>query len=169
MTTTLWWSSKAQGDQWVRVEVALPNLTSKYFFQFEARMGMRIYSDVAMDDFSLAPECFGLNMPPSALQGYNYWDPMTGVTRPTHMDFLDRKCISYCYLPFLQDIIIYNIYFSYADLELTSCGAVGSLGPSHEDCIKAYTAETMKQIKVFNSVPYKGVQVYTVPNEGYYT
>lgn len=93
VTTTLWWSSKAQGDQWVRVEVALPNLTSKYFFQFEARMGMRIYSDVAMDDFSLAPECFGLNMPQSALQGYNYWDPMTGITRPTHSDFLDRKCL----------------------------------------------------------------------------
>lgn len=48
---------------------------------------MRIYSDVAIDDFSLSPECFGLNIPIEYLHGYNYWDPRIGINKQSHKDF----------------------------------------------------------------------------------
>lgn len=90
---TLWWSTKNLGYDWYRVEMPLPpTITSKYYIQFEARMGMRIFSDVAIDDFSLSPECFGLNIPEEALNGYNYWDPRTGLTKPPHKDFANKTC-----------------------------------------------------------------------------
>lgn len=53
-------------------------------------MGMRIYSDVAIDDFSLSPECFGLNIPPEHLQDYNYWDPRVPTDKTPHRDFENR-------------------------------------------------------------------------------
>lgn len=62
----------------------------RYILQFEARMGMRIYSDVAIDDFSLSPECFGLNIPTEHLLGYNYWDPRVAEDRSPHRDFVNR-------------------------------------------------------------------------------
>lgn len=64
----------------------------RYYLQFEARMGMRIYSDVAIDDFSLSPECFGLNIPAEHLQGYNYWDPRIGGVKQPHKDFFEKSC-----------------------------------------------------------------------------
>lgn len=54
-------------------------------------MGMRIYSDVAVDDFSLSPECFGVNIPPEHLNGYNYWN-VRHTKSPTHKDFENHKC-----------------------------------------------------------------------------
>jgi anaplastic lymphoma kinase len=92
VTTTLWWNSRSLGDQWNRVEVVLPNITSKYFFQIEARKGMRIFSDVAIDDFSMSPECFGFNIPSEHLGNYNYWDPRIGIHKKPHSDFADKKC-----------------------------------------------------------------------------
>ena len=92
ITTTLWWSSKNIGDNWHRVEVVLPNITSKYFMQVEARKGMRIYSDVAIDDFSMSPECFGFNIPVEHLGNYNYWDPRIGIYKNPYVDFIDKKC-----------------------------------------------------------------------------
>lgn len=32
VTTTLWWSSKNQGEDWIRVELSLPNITSRFDF-----------------------------------------------------------------------------------------------------------------------------------------
>lgn len=92
VTSTLWWSSENIGDEWIRTEVVLPNLTSKYFFQVEARMGLRIFSDVAIDDFSMSPECFGFNIPPEHLGNYNYWDPRIGIYKQPYADFTDKKC-----------------------------------------------------------------------------
>lgn len=67
------------------------SIVCRYFMQFEARMGMRIFSDVAIDDFSLSPECFGLNIPVEALQGYNYYEPKLFDNRPSHHDFVNRS------------------------------------------------------------------------------
>jgi anaplastic lymphoma kinase len=94
ITTTLWWSTKNQNDKWHRVEVILPNITSKYFMQVEARKGMRIFSDVAIDDFSMSPECFGYNIPPEHKENYNYWDPRIGIYKKPFTDFADKKCES---------------------------------------------------------------------------
>lgn len=62
----------------------------RYYLQFEARMGMRIYSDVAIDDFSMSPECFGLNIPAEHLQGYNYYDQRILQDKTPHEDFVNR-------------------------------------------------------------------------------
>ncbi|XP_055704589.1 tyrosine-protein kinase receptor [Phlebotomus papatasi] len=147
VTTTLWWSSKNQGPRWVRVEAIMPNITTKYYLQFEARMGMRIFSDVAIDDFSLSPECFGLNIPLDHLHGYNYWDPRVGLPKQPHTDFIDKTV-----------------------LELGTCGVKGILGPSSSDCLGFYnTTETLNSVRVIDSSPHKGVQIWRVPSEGYYT
>ncbi|XP_055595581.1 tyrosine-protein kinase receptor [Uranotaenia lowii] len=147
VTTTLWWSSKNQGDEWVRVDIVLPNITTKYYLQFEARMGMRIFSDVAVDDFSLSPECFGLNIPAEHLQGYNYWDPRIGDVKQPHKDFVGKSFI-----------------------ELNTCGAKGMQGPTPADCLVSYNnTEAYNAIHVIDSHPFKGIQAWRVPNEGYYT
>lgn len=147
VTTTLWWSSKNLGDEWMRVDIILPNITTKYYLQFEARMGMRIYSDVAIDDFSLSPECFGLNIPAEDLQGYNYWDPRIGGVKQPHKDFVGKSYI-----------------------ELNTCGAKGQQGPTPADCLASYNnTEALNAIHVIDSLPFKGIQAWKVPNEGYYT
>lgn len=65
-------------------------LHRRYYLQFEARMGMRIYSDVAIDDFSMSPECFGLNIPVEHLQGYNYYDQRILQDKTPHEDFVNH-------------------------------------------------------------------------------
>lgn len=55
-------------------------------------MGMRIYSDSAIDDFSMAPECFGLNVNVTELGDYNYYDPIFEEKTTPHPDFSDVIC-----------------------------------------------------------------------------
>lgn len=55
-------------------------------------MGMRIYSDSAIDDFSMAPECFGLNIDPDELGDYNYYDPVFEEKTTPHSAFADKIC-----------------------------------------------------------------------------
>lgn len=55
-------------------------------------------------------------------------------------------------------------------IELSTCGALGSDGPVQENCTKTYNnTEAMKSVRVSSQNPYKGVQVWKVPNENYYT
>lgn len=58
-------------------------------------MGMRIYSDVAIDDFSMSPECFGLNIPAEHLQGYNYYDQRILQDKTPHEDFVNHTSAFY--------------------------------------------------------------------------
>lgn len=58
-------------------------------------MGMRIYSDSAIDDFSMAPECFGLNIDPDELGDYNYYDPVFEEKTTPHNAFADKTCEFY--------------------------------------------------------------------------
>lgn len=62
--------------------------------QFEARKGISYLSDVAIDDLSLSPECFGLNIPPEELEGYNYWHPpfLEPSVKEPHKDFINKTC-----------------------------------------------------------------------------
>nr|CAD7396369.1 unnamed protein product [Timema cristinae] len=68
----LFWSFGDKGDQWHRHMVVLPRTTHRYYLQFEARRGFSTKGDVAVDDISLSPECFGIGIPPEILNGYNY-------------------------------------------------------------------------------------------------
>lgn len=108
ITTTLWWSTKNLGSEWNRADTILPNITSRYYLQFEARMGMRIFSDVAIDDFSLSPECFGLNIPEDLIKGYNYWDPHFDKYKEPHKDFVDKKCKNY--INYIKEQKLYTIF-----------------------------------------------------------
>ncbi|XP_028171271.1 MAM and LDL-receptor class A domain-containing protein 1-like [Ostrinia furnacalis] len=89
-TKSIWFSTKDKGENWYRASIFLPNTTSKYYLVFKTRMGMRIYSDSAIDDFSMAPECFGLNIDKAELGDYNYYDPMLEEKTTTHPAFLNK-------------------------------------------------------------------------------
>lgn len=55
-------------------------------------------------------------------------------------------------------------------IELTTCGARGKEGPRNDDCYEAYREKELQQsIKVLEDPPFKGVQVWKVPSEDYYT
>ncbi|XP_011203998.2 tyrosine-protein kinase receptor [Bactrocera dorsalis] len=151
ITTTLWWSSKNQGSDWLRAEYILPNITSKYFLHFEARKGMRIFSDVAVDDISLSPECFGLNIPKEHLNGYNYWDVRHNFRSPSHKDYEHKHY-----------------------LELTTCDTRGMIGPTQLECEVAYNennqSHVLNEVQVIEEESnYRGMQKWKVPHEGYYT
>lgn len=61
---------------------------------FDAKRGIRYIGDIAIDDFSMSPECFGLNIPGNQLDGYNYWNP--DIEKPfaniPHKDFVNETC-----------------------------------------------------------------------------
>lgn len=55
-------------------------------------------------------------------------------------------------------------------IELTTCNARGKDGPTPDDCDVAYNnTEAGSVIQVINDQPYRGVQVWKVPSENYYT
>ncbi|XP_050674682.1 leukocyte tyrosine kinase receptor [Leptidea sinapis] len=145
ITTSLWFSTKDKGENWYRASIFLPNITSRYYFLFKTRMGMRIYSDSAIDDFSMAPECFGLNINATELGDYNYYDPAFEEKTTPHADF--------------EDATVYRF---------TTCGAYGRQGPNQTLCDIAYN-NTPVHVSVVQSPPYTGIQVWQVPAEGLYT
>ncbi|XP_049882040.1 tyrosine-protein kinase receptor isoform X2 [Pectinophora gossypiella] len=144
-TTSLWFSTKDKGENWYRAAIFLPNVTRRYYLQFKTRMGMRIYSDSAIDDFSMAPECFGLNIDPQELGDYNYYDPVFEEKTTPHAAFADQ------------------IFYRF-----TTCGATGRTGPNQTMCDVAYN-NTPVSVTVMPTPPYQGIQVWEVPAEGIYT
>ncbi|CAB3247223.1 unnamed protein product [Arctia plantaginis] len=145
ITTSLWFSTKDKGENWYRASIILPNITHRYFLEFKTRRGMRIYSDSAIDDFSMAPECFGLNIDPEELGEYNYYDPDFEEKTTPHPAFADR------------------LYYRF-----TTCGATGRFGPNQTMCDIAYN-NTPVSVTVVQSPPYQGIQFWEVPAEGLYT
>lgn len=62
-----------EADKWHRQIVVIPeNITHRYMLQFEVRRGLRARGDLAIDDVTMSPECFGLNVPPNETAGYDY-------------------------------------------------------------------------------------------------
>ncbi|XP_075987963.1 anaplastic lymphoma kinase [Anticarsia gemmatalis] len=145
ITTPLWFSTKDKGEFWYRASIILPNITRRYYLEFKTRRGMRIYSDSAIDDFSMAPECFGLNMDPDELGEYNYYDPVFDEKTTPHDAFADKT------------------YYRF-----TTCGATGRFGPNQTMCDVAYN-NTAVTVSVVQDPPYQGIQVWEVPAEGLYT
>ncbi|KAI4469994.1 apical endosomal glycoprotein precursor [Holotrichia oblita] len=92
VSTELLWSYNNFKEPWVQQVVILPNITYKYYLHFDLRIGIRYVRDIAIDDLSLSPECFGLNIPTEDLNGYNYYNPYIDypwATEP-HKDFVNR-------------------------------------------------------------------------------
>ncbi|XP_072157406.1 leukocyte tyrosine kinase receptor isoform X2 [Bemisia tabaci] len=151
LTSTLFWSSGDQGDSWHRVVVILPNITNRYFYRFEARKGFSARGDVAIDDISLSPKCFGLGprVTEKDLNGYNYEKAgsIKGLlkTENTHDDFVNKTFYVF-----------------------SSCGAKGRFGPTTSGCSEAYNKTSVK-VAVMDTETLKGVQRWTVPESGFYT
>ncbi|XP_066255961.1 tyrosine-protein kinase receptor isoform X2 [Euwallacea similis] len=147
-TAKLYWSyMDDHGDQWTRLVLLLPNVTHRYFVTIEAKKGYRFLSDVAIDDVSLTPECFGINIPAEELQGYNYWNPKLDIetAKETVDDFKNRT------------------YYKF-----TTCGSKGRFGPSHQGCVQAYKG-TPANVWVMQDAGWKGIQKWSVPRSSYYT
>lgn len=70
------------------------NFSCRYYITIEAKKGIRYLSDLAIDDVSLTPECFGINIPAELLQGYSYWNPVLDreVIKETAEDFKNKTC-----------------------------------------------------------------------------
>ncbi|XP_031358672.1 ALK tyrosine kinase receptor [Photinus pyralis] len=147
VSSEILWSYNDYGDMWVRKTVILPNITYKYFLHFDARRGIRYMGDVAIDDFSMSPECFGLNIPQTELKAYNYWNPAN-----------ERTTGSAPYSDFENET-----YY-----EITTCGARGRDGPLQANCTAAYK-NTSVSVKVMHAPGLNGIQRWTVPHEGFYT
>ncbi|CAG9855575.1 unnamed protein product [Phyllotreta striolata] len=147
VSTEIWWRYSLFEDQWIRQVIILPNITYRYYLHFEARRGIRYLSDIAIDDVSLSPECFGLNIPKEELGDYNYWDVRGGYEpkKETYKDFANKT------------------YY-----HITTCNAKGRFGPTETDCARTYN-KTKVAIKVVHEPGLTGVQKWVVPITGYYT
>ncbi|GAB6022634.1 hypothetical protein CHUAL_006729 [Chamberlinius hualienensis] len=58
--TQLWRSSlQSKNENWQRITLTLPSITHRYYLQFVSHRGLPTrHADVAIDDFSLSPNCF---------------------------------------------------------------------------------------------------------------
>lgn len=62
------------------------------------------------------------------------------------------------------------MHFVFVVLELSTCNVRGKDGPTANDCMEAYNnTEASNEIRVIDDQLYKGVQVWKVPSENYYT
>lgn len=60
--------------------------------------------------------------------------------------------------------------FLFTVIELSTCNVRGKEGPTALDCNEAYNnTEAGSVIQVIEDQTYKGVQVWKVPTENYYT
>lgn len=63
-----------------------------------------------------------------------------------------------------------NIASNISVVKLSTCSARGKTGPRPDQCNAAYNQTAMsKTIRLLEDAPYKGVQVWKVPGENYYT
>lgn len=93
----IWWRHcmvECQEIKWRFLYLNSKSYFLRYYINFQAKKGMRYISDVAIDDVSLSPECFGLNIPPEELHCYNYWNPKECDTdkKEMHKDFVNKTC-----------------------------------------------------------------------------
>ncbi|XP_046995881.1 leukocyte tyrosine kinase receptor isoform X3 [Schistocerca americana] len=136
------------GDQWWRIVAQLPNITERYRFRFEAKRGYSPRGDVAIDDFSMSPECFGLGVPQNETGNYryniSYWEARRRPSTEPHPSFINAT------------------YYV-----LTTCNKRGPEGPTQEDCNFAYSTDETK-VTVHTGAK-AGIQEWIVPEAGYYT
>ncbi|KAE8752795.1 ALK Tyrosine-kinase receptor, partial [Frankliniella occidentalis] len=142
----VFWNYGDKKSIWTQVLIILPHVKYKYQIHMEARRGLRA-SDLALDDFTLSPECFGLGIPKEELGDYNYAtagkvdEP---VEHAEHRDFVNKTMYRF-----------------------STCGAKGMSGPSQDRCSSFYNG-TNTNVTVLDA-PFAGVQRWVVPETGPYT
>ncbi|CAL1262651.1 unnamed protein product [Larinioides sclopetarius] len=142
----LWRSYGNKGDTWWKAIVSLPNMTRRYQVQFVAGRGVGI-SDIAIDDVTLSPECFGIGVPENE-------SIAPDILKPPEEDSAALE----------KERMLHNV----KKYVFSSCGAVGRLGPNEEQCNKAYL-NTSTHITVLTDPTMEGIQKWEVPESGLYT
>lgn len=149
----LWWTYGGRNDVWYNQAVALPSIKYRYFLQFEASKSFSSKGDVAIDDISLSPECFGIGVPPEVVGDFDYYNPVIESERvpEQHADFVNETVI-----------------------RVTTCGATGRTGPTVEQCAEENNRTEIELIVPSSSQDatafhLNGVQRWTAPRGGYYT
>ncbi|XP_061927823.1 ALK tyrosine kinase receptor isoform X2 [Apis cerana] len=151
----LWWTylSGDRNDVWYKQAVSLPDIKYRYFLQFEASRGYYSKADVAIDDFSLSPECFGIGVPPEVVGDFNYSNPV-----------IDSEKIPDQHTDFVNETVIH----------ITTCGNTGRIGPNSEQCNEEYNRTDIELVTPSPeedplSFNLNGIQRWIVPRGGYYT
>ncbi|XP_014612844.1 PREDICTED: ALK tyrosine kinase receptor [Polistes canadensis] len=155
-TQLLWWSSSDRSDDWYSQAIPLPEVRHRYYFLFEIRKGYGSKGDIAIDDISLSPECFGIGVPPEVVGSFDYNNPIIeseSIPEP-HVDFVNKTVI-----------------------HITTCGAIGRVGPTAEQCMEEHNATNVKMVELpsktyqtnFPFANLTGIQSWIAPSGGYYT
>ncbi|XP_066281246.1 tyrosine-protein kinase receptor-like isoform X1 [Branchiostoma lanceolatum] len=162
-TEQVLWSQLQQdeGGGWIQSIVTLPRITSRFYLQFAANVTEDwVEGDIAVDDVSLSPQCFGLtadlfpSLPPGLLvhpQGDS-----TAATNPTQS----------------TDACMYDTSTMQPEeppmYKFTTCGAKGPNGPTQAQCDTKYKYTTV-EVKVPGEGPLQGIQIWTVPETEVYS
>ncbi|XP_013386486.1 leukocyte tyrosine kinase receptor isoform X2 [Lingula anatina] len=151
---------------WQYVAIPLLNVTSNYSLEFVATRGLRFRGDIAIDDISLSPECFGLgilkNVNQAAFKSTPRPESDTEIIASFgNLSVLVSKEISH--------IITYaNEKVKETTYRFTPCGSKGAHGPSGDQCYTEYRNTDMR-VTVEEGGQFTGAQVWTVPISGIYT
>ncbi|XP_018396574.1 PREDICTED: ALK tyrosine kinase receptor [Cyphomyrmex costatus] len=154
-TENLWWSYGTDTDNWHKEAIALPDIKYRYHLQFEASKGYSAKSDIAIDDISLSPECFGIGVPQEVVGDFNYYKPVIEFEKLPlqHPDFVNETVI-----------------------RITTCGASGNTGPTDKKCTEKYNNTNVElfippttQEEEKSAFNLHGVQRWTAPRGEYYT
>ncbi|CAG2188767.1 ALK [Mytilus edulis] len=158
---------KDQGQKWHFAAVDIKNITKRFKLHFIGYIGFSKQSDIALDDISLSPSCFGgkkdfnITVTPkcmvsewsdwteSDLKGVSY--RIGNITRSSE----NEKCRKHGQVQYAK---VYSF---------GSCGYHGPTGPTQFKCDSAYKSSSVK-VKVISSGTLKGTQVWTVPENGTY-
>ncbi|XP_011878033.1 PREDICTED: ALK tyrosine kinase receptor [Vollenhovia emeryi] len=149
----LWWSYGSNSDTWYNEAIVLDNIRYRYHLQFEASRGYSSKGDIAVDDISLSPECFGIGVPSNIVGDFDYYKPVIDKVPPQHPDFVNETVI-----------------------RITNCGNTGRNGPTIEKCAEQYNNTDVELVPPptrdqdeKSAFALEGVQRWTAPRGEYYT
>lgn len=86
----IWSKQSTQGDDWIYDEISLAGINSRYLVEIDAFGAMLEHGDIAIDDISYSPECFGIS------QDENGCIATSGYSRPLTIQEFRNNSDAYC-------------------------------------------------------------------------
>lgn len=135
-------------------------------------------------------------VPPEALKGYNYYDPVIESSinpKSQSIDFINETgSLNNVFTIFLENIRLKWVWMSHMKVEInitkenfvlviriTTCGHLGRMGPTSEQCANEYNGTNIEVLTPSSSSAtsngetsnfnLEGIQRWTAPRGGYYT
>ncbi|XP_070536976.1 tyrosine-protein kinase receptor-like [Ptychodera flava] len=169
-TSRLWQSPySADDDIWVKATIPITeNVQDWYYIQFEASRGLHHEGDIAIDDVSLSPECFGIW--PSRVTSPSPTSRATSSVTVKATSQITRlsPAFSGSTYTFITSEPPTPPTTNATQFIFTPCSAMGMNGPSQAQCNSAYMYSSVT-VRVLQTLPYKGIQVWTVPTSAFYS